>query len=179
MHLLPRNKLQNVYQTWMYDSLNVIHRYGEFGFDYYRGHSVSLIYDLDLRKRSYVMNMLPSNGYQVHGKISHEWNQFMDGFTVSEEHSTFGANFIPHNTYRFTFDIGKHFTLNKNKKIVGSVLASGGGLSNTQVDDFFHFFGGGMPGMKGYTFYDSTLTGPYYLILSNIIIQLIILKFTL
>ena len=40
----------------------------------------------------------------------------------------------------------------------------GGGLSNPEVDDFFHFFGGGLSGIKGYTFYDSTLTGPYYFI---------------
>ena len=37
-------------------------------------------------------------------------------------------------------------------------------MSNPEVDDFFHFFGGGLPGIKGYTFYDSTLTGPYYFI---------------
>ncbi len=160
---------QNVYQYWEYDSLNTIHRYGEFGFDYYRGHSLSLIYDLDKRKRSFLMNMLPNNGYEVHGVISHEWNQFMDGFSVSEEHSTFGANFVPHNTFRITFDVNKHFTLNKDKKIVASLSALGGGLSNSNIDDFFHFFGGGMPGMKGYTFYDSTLTGPYYFIGSSII----------
>ena len=59
--------VQNVYQDWIYDSLNVIHRYGEYGFDYFRGKSISAIYDLDLRKRSYVMNMLPSNGWKIHG----------------------------------------------------------------------------------------------------------------
>ena len=156
--------VQNVYQYWYYDSLNTTHQYGEFGFDYYRGQSISFIYDLDLRKRSYVMNMLPGNGSTVHGSIAYEWNQFMDGFSVSEEHSTFGANFVPHNTLRILAKTERHFTLNKEKKIVGSISASGGGLSNPEVDNFFHFFGGGMPGMKGYTFYDSTLTGPYYLI---------------
>ncbi|MEE2859121.1 MAG: hypothetical protein VX820_05345 [Candidatus Neomarinimicrobiota bacterium] len=160
---------QNVYQYWDYDSLNTIHRYGEFGFDYYRAQSLSLIYDLDKRKRSHAMNMLPNNGYEIHGIISHEWNQFMDGFTVSEEHSTFGANFRPHNTFRFIFDIDKHFTLNKENKIVATMAMSGGGVSNSKIDNFFHFFGGGMPGMKGYTFYDSTLTGPYYLIGSSTI----------
>ena len=43
-------------------------------------------------------------------------------------------------------------------------MGSAGGLSNPEVDDFFHFFGGGLPGMRGYTFYDSTLTGPYFFI---------------
>ncbi len=28
------------------------------------------------------------------------------------------------------------------------------------MDDFFAFFGGGMPGLKGYTFYDSSSVGP-------------------
>ena len=32
------------------------------------------------------------------------------------------------------------------------------------MDDFFHFFGGGLPGMKGYTFYEESLTGPFYFV---------------
>ncbi len=156
--------VQNVYQYWYYDSLNTIHQYGELGFDYFRGKSLSIKYDLDKRKRGYVMNMLPGNGLTVHANITYEWNQFMDGFSVSEKHSTFGANFVPHNTFRITAQAARHFTLNREKKIVGSISASGGGLSDPEVDNFFHFFGGGLPGIKGYTFYDSTLTGPYYFI---------------
>ena len=156
---------QNVYQYYSYNGEdNTIWRYGELGFDYFRGKSVSIIYDLDLRKRDYVMNMLPGNGLKIHGNIAYEWNQFMDGFSVSEEHSTFGANFISHNTLRITAQVDRYFTLNREKKIVASLSASGGGLSNPEIDNFFHFFGGGLPGIKGYTFYDSTLTGPYYFI---------------
>ena len=66
--------------------------------DYFRGHSLSLIYEQDVRKSSYRMDMLPGNGWIFKSKISYEWNQFMDGFAVSEEYSTFGANFVPHNT---------------------------------------------------------------------------------
>ena len=85
------------------------------------------------------MNMLPDNGMEIESHISYEWNQFMDGFSVSEEHSTFGANFIPHNTLRFNGRIAKHFTLNKKNKLVTSVSCISGGLSNPNVDDFFHF----------------------------------------
>lgn len=160
---------QNLYQFWIYDSLNTLHHYGELGFDYFRGHSISLIYKLDTRKRGYVMNMLPGNGLEINGNISYEWNQFMDGFSVSEEHSTFGANFVPNNTYRLTASAEKHYTLDIEKKIVGTFSMQGGGLSRPNVDDFFHFFGGGLPGIKGYTFYDSTITGPYYFIGSSIL----------
>ena len=34
------------------------------------------------------------------------------------------------------------------------------GLSNKKVDDYLYFFGGVIPGIKGYTFYDPILQGP-------------------
>jgi outer membrane protein assembly factor BamA len=71
------------------------------------------------------------------------------------------TNFNLNNTFRFIIDAQKNVTLNKSKKIVSSVNTKIGLISNDEIDDFFHFFGGGMPGIKGYTFYDSTLTGPY------------------
>ena len=156
---------QNVYQyTEWNDGIDTTWLYGKAGFDYFRGHSLSLLYDLNMQKPSYAKNMLPGNGWKIKGNLSYEWNQFMDGFAVSEEYSTFGANFEPHNTYRLTAAAERHFTLNKEKKIVASISGTGGGLSNPDVDDFFHFFGGGLPGMKGYTFYEESLTGPYYFV---------------
>ena len=86
----------------------------------------------------------------------------MDGFSVSE--GVIGPDYFPHNTFRLTAQAERHFTLNREKKIVASLSASGGGLSNPEVDNFFHFFGGGLLGIKGYTYYDSTLTGPFYFI---------------
>ena len=156
---------QNVYQYFTYNGKdNTIWQFGEIGFDYFRGHSLSLVYELNMRKPSYAKNMLPGNGWHINGKLGYEWNQFMDGFAVSEEYSTFGANFVPHNTARLAAAAERHFTLNTMKKIVASISGIGGGLSNPEVDDFFHFFGGGLPGMKGYTFYEESLTGPYYFV---------------
>ena len=160
-----QNVKQHVSQYFTYNDIDsTIWQAAEIGFDYYRGHSLSLIYDIDMRKPSYAMNMLPGNGWKLNTKISYEWNQFMDGFTVSEEYSTFGANFMPHNTGRVTAEIEKHFTINKEKKIVSSLHTIGGLITNSKIDDFFYFFAGGLPGLKGYTFYDEELTGPNYVI---------------
>jgi len=156
---------QNVYQSFSYNDVDsVIWQYGKIGFDYFRGHSLSIIYELNMRERSYAMNMLPGSGWILKSNFSYEWNQFMDGFAVSEEYSTFGANFVPHNTARITAEAERHFTINKKKKIVATLKGIGGGLSEPDVDDFFHFFGGGLPGLKGYTFYEESLTGPYYFV---------------
>ena len=71
-----------------------------------------------MRERSYAMNMLPGSGWIFKSNLSYEWNQFMDGFAVSEEYSTFGANFVSHNTARFLVEAQRNFTVNRNRKIV-------------------------------------------------------------
>ena len=159
------NVKQDVYQNFTYNGVDtVLWQHGEISFDYFRGHSLSLLYDLNNRKPSFAMNMLPGSGWDVNGKLSYELNQFMDGFGVSEEYSTFGANFKSHNTARLTASAERHFTLNKEKMIVASLSGIGGAISNPDIDDFFYFFGGGLPGIKGYTFYEESLTGAHYFI---------------
>ncbi len=133
---------------------------GDIAFDYFRGHSFSIQYKLDKRKAQYMKNMLPSNGYSIDAKYSYELNNFMDGFAISEEYSTFGANFVPNNTQRLEVDVSKHFTLNPKKRITATLSSHLGVISNTEIDDFFYFFGGGRPGIKGYSFYEESLTGP-------------------
>ena len=41
-------------------------------------------------------------------------------------------------------------------------------LLNKEVDEFFYFFGGGLPGIKGFTFFDPILQGTDLVILSNL-----------
>ena len=71
--------------------------------------------------------------------------------------SNFRSRSTPSSLY--CLESKKHWTLNHERKIVASAYSKIGLISNRFVDDFFHFFGGGLPGIKGYTFYDSTLTG--------------------
>ena len=85
------NVVINEYQYSEYNSeIDTTWLHGEAGFDYFRGHSLSILYDLNMRKPSFAMNMLPGNGWHINGKLSYEWNHFMDGFAVSEEYSKIG-----------------------------------------------------------------------------------------
>lgn len=155
---------QAVVQNAPYDTLRFN---GDLAFDYFRGHSASIKYNLETIKPAFLNNMFPGNGFVMNANLSYEWNNFMNGFGVNEEYSTFGANFSPHNTYRFTFDGKHHFTLNKSKRWVSSLGTQLGWLSNNEVDNFFHFFSGGLPGLKGYTFYNEDLTGARQIIVTS------------
>ena len=49
--------------------------------------------------------MLPTGGFSIDGIFSKEWNNFISGFGINEEYSTFGSVLSPHNTLRFLLDI--------------------------------------------------------------------------
>ena len=157
---------QHITQTTQDQTLNF---YGDAAFDYYRGHSLFLTCEYHKRDRKYLNNILPQKGFFRKIKFGYEWNDFMDGFAVNEEYSTFGANFQPNNTFRIIADFKQHHALSEKLNIGSSSILQLGWISNTSIDDFFYFFGGGETGVKGYTFYDESLTGPSQIIFSNII----------
>ncbi len=137
------------------------------GFDYYRGHSIKLRGKYSTKKPEFAGNMLPSNGYELDYQISYDHNQFMEDLNFDE--GTIQTMFSPNHTFRFEIDADKHFTLNHANKIVASISSQIGVTSEPGIDDFFHYFGGGLPGIKGFTYFDSTLTGPYKIIGTGVI----------
>ena len=55
----------------------------------------------------------------------------------------------------------------KDKNLTVSYNINYNTLINKEVDDFFYFFGGGLPGIKGYTFFDPILQGTDLILLTN------------
>ena len=155
---------QKIIQYGPYENVEIE---GEVAFDYYRGHIFSFIMERSRVKSTFLKSMLPKAGYKIKTKMFYEFNQFMDGFAVDEDHGTFGANFMPNNTMRIEIDADYHYTLLKSYDLVGSASLNIGWISNPDIDDFFYFFGGGLPGLKGFTFYDERLTGSTKAIFSN------------
>ena len=138
-------------------------------YDYFRGHKVTLGYNLKNYSPRYVFNMIPQNGYEINSDISIEKNQFDPSFEVSEEYGTLTLVFSSHDTYRFNLDIKKNTSLVKNKRIALNQRLKVGYLDNKKIDDFFYFFGGGLTGIRGYTFYEETLSGTEMALFSNTI----------
>jgi len=131
--------------------------FGKLGFDYYRGHVFSVRAFTKQIKPHYLSTMLTKNGYTIDATLKYEFNSFMDGFALNNDYGTWGAVFEPNNTFRFNLDA--HY-FNNFKNIFFLELSSNiGFISNKNADDFFHFFGGGLSGLKGYTFYNPSLTG--------------------
>ena len=43
---------------------------GDDAYDYFRGHSITLKYEFDARKRHYLYKMMPSKGYKINASLS-------------------------------------------------------------------------------------------------------------
>ena len=144
--ILHNNEVQNSYPF-------------DLTYDYYRGHKFTLGHELKNYSYRYAFNMIPQNGFQINTDISIEKNQFDPSFEVSEDYGTLSLVFSNHDTYRFNSNLKKNTMIIKSRRVALNQNLQLGYLSNKGVDDFFYYFGGGLTGLRGYTFYDKKLSG--------------------
>jgi hypothetical protein len=84
--------------------------------------------------------------------VAKEWNQFIDGLDLSES-GTLISKFNENNLLRTKFSGEYLWEIPNTNRWTVSISGQTGWISNTRADSFFHFFAGGMPGLKGYPFY--------------------------
>tara|TARA_B100001029_G_C15062387_1_gene459688 strand:- start:640 stop:3651 length:3012 start_codon:yes stop_codon:yes gene_type:complete len=137
------------------------------GFDYLRNHSFLLKGEFSTQKSQFLGNMLPNNGYKIEYNLKYDYNQFMEGLDFDE--GIFKTIFSPEHTFRTEIDAKKYFKLSEKLDISGSLNGKIGLVSNQSIDDFFYYFNGGLTGLKGFTFYDTTLYGPNLFLTSSVI----------
>ena len=121
-------------------------------YDYFRGWSLNGAWSIDMRKRTLDKTINPSAGYTVNANIDLEKNDFIEGLNFSES-GTLLESFKNNNLGRFQLSGSYHYELPWKKRWTLSLSGQLGWISNNNVDSFFHFYLGGMPGLKGYPFY--------------------------
>ena len=100
--------------------------------------------------------MLPKNGYNLNYKFSFDHNLFLNGFKEDQLQTEI---FSPEHTFRAELNYNKYTQISKKFNISGVIQSKLGIVSNQSVDDFFYYFNGGLSGLKGFTYYDTTLFG--------------------
>ena len=131
---------------------------GGFSYEYYVGTALVARWQYSTRRPEYGGNMFPLHGSELEAELRTEWNGLADSLSISR-FGTIVPRLRPHNTVRLTLSARKFLPLWAARRIGLAYEGRLGWLSNTGVDDFFYFFGGGPPGLRGYTFYDSTAQG--------------------
>ncbi len=121
-------------------------------YDYFRGWSLNTDWSLDMVKKRLDKGINPSKGFKVWTKIDLEKNDFIEGLNLSDS-GTLTEEFRDNNLARLQAGGSYHVEIPWKKRWTLSLTGLGGWLSNQTADSFFHFYLGGMPGLKGYPFY--------------------------
>ena len=138
----------------------IVSRYGaklkfddgvEFTYSYFKGKSVGFQWEGDYRPPQIEGNINPNQGRHFIAQFAREFNSFIDSFKVDA--GLLKEVYAPYDYNRFSiqWEEYKKSPLNKDHSITFRLNAAG--LDRDNVDDFFYLYAGGLPGMKGYSFY--------------------------
>jgi len=142
----------------------------KYAHDYFRSHSITLKYKYDSRTKDYLYRytMWPKNGYLINASIAYEKNNLFEGFKANDQYGGFTEDMKSHDVVRYKVDLSNYWTMKSwSESILFKNNIQLSLLSRESVDDFLYFYGGGLFGMKGYTYFEPTLQGTDFFMITN------------
>ncbi|MCI0693951.1 DPP IV N-terminal domain-containing protein [candidate division KSB1 bacterium] len=127
---------------------------GSFAYTYYIGKTLSYEHNYRQRSRAVDGEINPRGGREVRFRYAYEFNDFIldnpdSAFKVTE-YGTLVEVYSPHDLHRVELDWTEHVGLPGR---TGLTLYGRGGLLTPNANNFFYFFAGGLPGVRGYPYY--------------------------
>ena len=121
-----------------------------FSYDYFIGRSLSLIWMREWTHPTSKSYIARNTGMKWKLSYIQKWDKFIVDFARNENFGTFAEVFEPYNYYQVDLDFDKYLSLPFKSALA---LNIDGGYISKEVVDFLYYFGGGLLGMKGYSFY--------------------------
>jgi len=123
---------------------------GTFDYTYFKGDAYLLRLDSDQRTVSATTDIHPVGGWRGWLEYARENNRFLDSFKVDLEKGFLREVYEPYNYHRIEAELDYYGKLYRglvlNPRLVGGCLSR-------SVDPFFYLYAGGLPGLRGYSFY--------------------------
>ena len=120
------------------------------GYNYFIGRNLSVNWKRDGTYRSSKSYIARDKGLKWNLSYNQKWDKFIVAFSRNENFGTTKDIFEPYNYYQLDLEIDKYFRLPFKSALA---LNIDGGYISKDVVDFLYYFGGGLLGMKGYSFY--------------------------
>lgn len=132
---------------------------------YYKGQRVEFRYKADFTRPHWQSNISPTRGLRINNAaIAYDFNKFIDDYKVTD-YGTYTETYTDHYTPRIDLDADVFIPLPWTDHSALSFNLDAGIMFNTEIDSFFNYFAGGMPGLKGYPFY--AVEGAHKLVFST------------
>ncbi len=121
-------------------------------YDYYKGLIFGVRLSVNGVKRLVDSDINPSRGFKLDVDITYEKNKFIEGLDFSDA-GTLVPNWANNDLWRIQHSSSLFLTIPTTNRMTISLESIAGSISNVKADSFFHFFAGGINGLKGYPFY--------------------------
>ena len=121
-------------------------------YDYYKGLISGVRLSVNGVKRLVDSDINPSRGFKLDVDITYEKNKFIEGLDLSDA-GTLVPNWANNDLWRMQQSSSLFFAIPTTNRMTISLESIAGTISNVEADSFFHFFAGGLNGLKGYPFY--------------------------
>ena len=122
-----------------------------YGYEYYKSKQLGVNWSFVKIKPRIDQSINPL-GLNVNFNLVSEQNDFIDELDLSDA-GTLTSKFNKHNLVRMKLNARYSLTVPKTNGWSAYLGAQLGQISNENADEFFHFFGGGQVGIKGYPYY--------------------------
>ena len=119
-------------------------------YSYLRGHAGSLLLRNIKREPSIYGSINPRHGRYLSMRYTYEYNNYLQDFATDRAVSIEQFKVVKFNRLEMNWE---QFLPVPKTKYHALNLRFQGGFIDAPVDSFFHFFGGGLVGLKGYPFY--------------------------
>lgn len=124
-----------------------------FTYDYYQGVNFKLNWQLQKMLPSVNRETNPDNGIRIMTGLSRNYDRFLQDFGVNEDFGTLEEKFRNNYYWKIEQEGNWYRKYKIYPKLVGDFKWRWGWISKYDLDSFFNFFAGGMPGLRGYPFY--------------------------
>lgn len=127
--------------------------FDNFSYNYYKGLNFKLDWKFDATLPEVNDYTNPTTGLEVNTTLSRNYDKFLDDFGIYKDFGTLKE--IYNNNYYWKIrQEGKwHHKMPFMNSLVGNLRWKLGWISKPDLDSFFNFFAGGMPGLKGYPYF--------------------------
>lgn len=124
-----------------------------FSYNYMLGTKLQVEWNYQTEARTLDAEINPSYGRDFTVRVAREENKFITGFAFNERIGAFEEVFKPYKYNSLFVDWREHYKLPLGIGRNALTLNVQTGMIDRTVDSFFYFFAGGLPGMKGYSYY--------------------------
>jgi len=121
-----------------------------FGYTYFIGRDFSSLWRYRRVKTAPDDKINPSSGREVLFRYDRQLNKFIRGFKIHSTYGTIVEDYAPYNYNQFYLEWREYRSLPWKHTLEFRLR---GGYIDRPVEGFFHFFAGGLVGLKGYPYY--------------------------